>query len=155
MNVHASMIYPWIRGLRFKPEVIDVLAFLEVTDFSGFVIGEPYLIESTNIDIYKNPLRLKGIFVKIFQGSNMTHLLFKNIKGQIFSAPAQHSRFYKSPERVIVAPRLQQSALIVAINHLYGYAVPTDKHTKDNMNIENTVGYCLGNGWIAEPNKNP
>ena len=149
------MIYPWIRGLRFKPEVNDVLAFLEVTDFSGFVVGEPYLIESTNIDIYKNPLRLKGIFVKIFQGSNMTYLLFKNIKGKIFSAPAQHSRFYKSPERVIVGPRLQQVALFVAINYAYGHPRPTDKDAKDNMNIENTVGYCLGNGWIAEPNKNP
>lgn len=155
MNVHASMIYPWIRGLRFKPEVIDVLAFLEVTDFSGFVVGEPYLIESTNIDIYKNPLRLKGIFVKIFQGSHMTHLLFKNIKGQIFSAPAQHSRFYKSPERVIVAPRLQQSALFVAINHLYGYALPNGDTKADNTNIENTVGYCLGNGWITAPIKKP
>ena len=146
------MIYPWIRGLRFKPEVIDVLAFLEVTDFSGFVIGEPYLIESKNIDIYKNPLRLKGIFVKIFQGNNMTHLLFKNIKGQIFSAPAQQSRFYKSPERVIVGPRLQQIALFVAINNAYGCTHPNGDTEADNTNIENTVGYYLGNGWIAEPN---
>ena len=153
MNVHASMIYPWIRGLRFKPEVIDVLAFLEVTDFSGFVIGEPYLIEMQCLDNYNHPLKLKGIFVKIFQGNNMTYLLFKNKKGQIFSAPAQHSRFYKSPERVIVAPRLQQSALIVAINHLYGYAVQNGDTKADNTNIENTVGYCLGNGWITAPNK--
>lgn len=153
MNVHASMIYPWIRGLRFKPEVIDVLAFLEVTDFSGFVIGEPYLIESKNIDIYKKPLRLKGTFVKIFQGSNMTYILFKNIKGRIFAAPAQHSRFYKSPERVIVEPRLRQLALMIAINNVYGYTDPTGEH--DNDNIENTVGYCLGNGWITAPNKKP
>ena len=147
------MIYPWIRGLRFKPEVIDVLAFLEVTDFSGFVIGEPYLIESKNIDIYKKPLRLKGTFVKIFQGSNMTYILFKNIKGRIFAAPAQHSRFYKSPEQVIVEPRLRQLALMIAINNVYGYTDPTGEH--DNDNIENTVGYCLGNGWITAPNKKP
>lgn len=151
MNVHTSMIYPWIRGLRCKPEVNNVLAFMEVTDFSEFIVGEPYLIESKNIDIYKNPLRLKGIFVKIFQGNNMTHLLFKNIKGQIFSAPAQHSRFYKSPERIIVGPRVRQVALMMAINNAYGYARPNDDTKHDN--IENTVGYCLGNGWIAEPNK--
>jgi hypothetical protein len=146
------MIYPWIHGVRFKPQVNDVLAFMEITDFSGFIVGEPYLIESKNIDIYKNPLRLKGIFVKIFQGSNMTHLLFKNIKGQIFSAPAQHSRFYKSPERVIVGPGLQQVALMISINNAYGYARPNGDTEADNTNIENTVGYCLGNGWIAEPN---
>ena len=152
MNVHTSMIYPWIRGLRFKPEVNDVLAFIEVTDFSEFIVGEPYLIESKNIDIYKNPLRLKGIFVKIFQGSNMTYILFENKKGRIFPAPAQQSRFYKSPERVIVEPRLYQVALMMAINNAYGYARPTDDDAVDNMNIENTGGYCLGNGWISASN---
>ena len=76
MNVHASMIYPCVHGLRFKPEVNNTLAFLEVTDFSGFVIGEPYLIEMQRLDNYNHPLKLKGIFVKIFQGNNMTYLLF-------------------------------------------------------------------------------
>lgn len=149
------MIYPWIHGLRFKPQVNNNLAFLEVTEFSGFHIGEPYLIESERIDTCNHPVKLKGTFVRIFQGNNMTYLLFKNIKGKIFSAPAQQSRFYKSPERVIVDPRLRQLALFVTINKAYGYAVPTDDHAKDNMNIENTVGYYLGNGWIATPNKKP
>ena len=149
------MIYPWVHGLRFKPLVNDTLAFLEITDFLGFVIGEPYLIEMQRLDSYNHPLKLKGIFVKIFQGNNMTYLLCKNKKGQIFSAPAQHSRFYKSPERVIVGPRLQQVALFVAINRVYGFTHPNGDTEADNMNIENTVGYCLGNGWITAPIKKP
>uniref|UniRef100_A0A6C0HB70 Uncharacterized protein n=1 Tax=viral metagenome TaxID=1070528 RepID=A0A6C0HB70_9ZZZZ len=153
MNVHTSMIYPWIHGLRFKPQVNNNLAFMEITEFSGFHIGEPYLIQSERIDSYNHPLKLKGTFVKIFQGNNMTYILFKNIKGQIFSAPAQHSRFYKSPERVIIEPRLRQLALMIAINNAYGYARPNGDKEADNTNIENTVGYCLGNGWIAAPDK--
>ena len=152
MNIHTNMIYPWIHGEQFKPEVNDVLAFMEVTDFSGFVIGEPYLIESKRIDTYNHPVKLKGTFVKIFQGSNMTHLLFKNKKGRIFPAPVQESRFYKSPERVIVEPRLRQVALMMAINNAYGYARPNGDTEAEHNNIENTVGYCLGNGWISASN---
>ena len=89
----------------------------------------------------------------MFQGNHMTHLLFKNKKGQIFSAPAQESRFYKSPEREIVEPRLRVVSLMMAINNAYCYAPPTHDTVVDNTNIENTAGYCLGNGWISTPNK--
>ena len=155
MNTDTSIIYyPYIHGIRFKPVVNNVLAFLEVTDFLEFIVGEPYLIEYKRIDIYNyHPIKLKGIFVKMFQGNHMTHLLFKTKKGQIFSAPAQESRFYKSPEREIVEPRLRVVSLMMAINNAYCYAPPTHDTVVDNTNIENTAGYCLGNGWISTPNK--
>lgn len=44
MNTDTSIIYyPYIHGIRFKPVVNNVLAFLEVTDFLEFIVGEPYL----------------------------------------------------------------------------------------------------------------
>ena len=150
MNIDTNMIYPWIHGVRFKPQVNDNLGFLEITDYSGFIVGEPYLIEMQRLDRYNHTIKLKGTFIKIFQGSHMIHILLKNKKGQIFPAPVQESRFYKSPDRVIVGPRLHKVALFVAINYAYGYPRPTGEH--DNDNIENTVGYCLGNGWISTSN---
>ena len=82
--------------------------------------------------------------------------MFKDQNGRSVSAVAAESRFYKSPERFIVEPRLRQLALIIAINDAYGYTPPNGDTEADNTpNIENTVGYCLGNGWIAAPNKKP
>jgi hypothetical protein len=137
------MYYQWHNSYRFKPAVNSALSQYEITVSSDFVVGEPYLIElqcqtTCNGKMINN--RVKGVFVRIFNGSNMTHIICKDKYGRSFSAPAQESRFYKSPNHII-NNRLRQQCVVYAINNLTTSAM---KHTY----MQNSIGYELGKGWI-------
>lgn len=137
------MYYRFDKYNRFKPLVNAALSTYEITGYNDFVVGEPYLIEykiqdtSTNGMIYS---RKKGFFVKIFKGSNMTHIICTDAKGRLFPSPAEESRFYKSPNH-IVTNRLRQQCVVYAINYLTTSSI-------NNKYMKNSIGYELGKGWI-------
>jgi len=140
-----SMCYGGRNHDRFKPLVNEALAFWEVTNMNDFVVDETYLVEIVNhytSNFVPKMIKQKGTFVKIFQSSNTTHIIFKNKKGGRFSAPAQESRFYKSFGSTIVT-RFQQKAMIHFINNGCKYR---DYNEDEN---KNTVGYAVGYGWIC------
>lgn len=138
-----KMYYQSYDGNRFKPVVNSALSTYEITEYNDFVVGEPYLIEYKIQDMYTNEMiygRTKGVFVKIFQGSNITHIICKDSNGRSFPSPAEESRYYKSRNHIITN-RLQQKCLVYAINNLA-------TSSTNNKYIQNSIGYELGKGWI-------
>jgi len=88
--------------------------------------------------------------LKIFKATNITHMICRNKNGRIFSAALQESRVYKSPDSVY-GNILRQNALIRGINIMYHQRNDNnDKH----YNIQETVGYHLGRGWILSDKQN-
>ncbi len=137
------MYYKFDKYNRFKPVINAALSKYEITVSSDFVVGEPYLIElqsqvTCNGKMINN--RMKGVFVKIFNGSNITHIICKDKYGRFFSAPAEESRIYKSPNHII-HNRIREQCVVYAINNLTTSAI---KHTY----MQNSIGYELGKGWI-------
>jgi hypothetical protein len=137
------MYYQCHNRYRFKPVVNAALSQYEITVSSDFVVGEPYLIEYKIQDTYTNEMiygRTKGVFVKIFQGSNITHIICRDTRGRSFPSPVEESRFYKSPNHII-HNRLRQQCVVYAINNLTTSVI-------NHRYMQNSIGYELGKGWI-------
>jgi len=144
------MNYPFKNPNRFKPFVNNALAKLEITDINDLQIGESYLIDFLWGRSDEPTIKMKGTFIKLFNGSTMTHMICRNHSGRIISAPLEHSRVYKSPDSVY-GNILREKALVHCINTIYHQT--NDDNYKD-YKIENTIGNHLGSGWILSDKQN-
>ena len=149
-----SMYYNWQHSTKFKPPINNALAMYEVTEIDTFKKGETYLIElkdhiTCNNNTVKKTIKMKGAFVKLYEGTRMTHIICKDSKGRVFSVPAQEGRFYSSPDNVIVN-RIRQEALIICINYATMNIPPTEKNQSNISNLKYSIGNDLGKGLIHD-----
>lgn len=145
-----SMYYNWQNSAKFKPLINNALANYEVTKLDNFKVGETYLIElkpnitwDTN---EKKSIKLKGEFVKSYEGSRMTYMICKDSKGRVFSVPVQESRFYYSPDNIIVN-RIRQEALVICINNA---TMNIPSYESNSNSAKYSIGNDVGKCWIHD-----
>ena len=151
-----SMYYNWQNSYRFKPPINNALAKYEVTALDTFKKGETYLIELKPHITWNNyeqkSIKLKGVFVKLYEGTRMTYIMCKDSKGRVFSAPLQECRFYYSPDNIIVN-RIRQEALVICINYAT-MNIPTHEKSQSNS-VKYSIGNDLGKGLIHDDKRYP
>lgn len=145
-----SMYYNWHNSAKFKPLINNALSNYEVTKLDNFKVGETYLIElkpnitwDTN---EKKSIKLKGEFVKSYEGSRMTYMICKDSKGRVFSVPVQESRFYYSPDNIIVN-RIRQEALVICINNA---TMNIPSYESNSNSAKYSIGNDVGKCWIHD-----
>ena len=145
-----SMYYNWNNSHKFKPLINNALANYEVAELDNFKVGEPYLIElKNNIRCTTNEeksIKLKGEFVKLYEGTRMTYVICKDSKGRVFSASLQECRFYYSPDNIIVN-RIRQEALVICINNATMNIPPYESNSNS---AKYSIGNDVGKGWIHD-----